>query len=65
MNNILTIKGDFTSIFNSIKEFFIGIWDKIEGFFLQYISQDVFNVFIFGIIILLLLFIILAIMNRD
>lgn len=65
MSSILTIKGDFTSLFNSIKEFFIGIWEKIEGFFLQYLSQDVFNIFIFGIVVILILFILLAIMNRD
>lgn len=63
--NILTVKGDMTTIFNSIKEFFINIWLKIENFFLRYMSKDIFNVFVFGIILMIILLIILAIMNRD
>ena len=51
MINILTLKGDL-NVF-------------IEGFFLQYMSQQIFNVFIMAIIIIIITFIFIAIINRN
>ena len=62
---ILTIMGDFKAIYNSIKDFFINIWNDIQNFLLQYFSQNVLNVFIMGLLLIIILFIILAIMNKN
>ena len=65
MINILTLKGDLNVFFDDISKFFINIWNSIEGFFLQYMSQQIFNVFIMAIIIIIITFIFIAIINRN
>ena len=62
---LLTIKGDFSSLWLDIKNFFINIWQSIEGFFLKYLSQQTFNILLLAIIVIAVIFIILAIMNRN
>ncbi len=62
---VLTIKSDFLSIFGSIKNFLIQIWQSIEGFFLKYMSEQTFNIVLLALIIIIVLFVIIAIMNRN
>ena len=62
---ILDVLADLEYFFRPIIEFFSDIWTSIRDFFLQYMSENVFNVLIFGIGIAILLIIILAIMNKD
>ena len=62
---VLTLKGDALKIFNDIKNFFINIWQNIENFCLQYVSQSVFNILIGALIVILILFVLLAVMNKN
>ena len=48
---LLTLKGDFNSLWINIKNFFINIWQNIEGFFLKYLSQQTFNIILLALII--------------
>ncbi len=62
---LLSVTNDFMSIINSIKHFFINIWQSIQGFFLRYVSEQTFNVILLGIIALIIILVLLAIMNRN
>ncbi len=62
---LASILNDFLRLLEPVKNFFIGIWNAFRNFCLQYISSAVFNIFIFGILILIVLFILLAIINKN
>lgn len=62
---ILDIWQDTLDFFEPIVTFFKNIWNDINTFLLQYMSQDVLNIFVFGILIAIILFVILAVMNRK
>ena len=62
---LLNIMSDFNNFFKPVIVFFEDLWNSIHDFLLQYMSEDVFNIFIFIIIIAIILFIVLAIINRD
>lgn len=64
MINILTIKGEITSIITDITETFKDIWGNIQGFFLQYIDETTFNILLFGVFVVAILIIVLGIMNK-
>lgn len=53
------------SFFKPILDFFYDIWYQLNSFLLQYMSQEVINIFLCGIGFALLLIIILAIMNHK
>ena len=65
MVNILTIKGDLTSIYVEFKDFFINIWNSIHDFFLKYMSEEIFSVSVLAVGVIIVIFILLAIMNRN
>jgi len=56
---------DTVDFFDPIIQFFKDLWNNINHFLLQYMSQDVLNVLVFGIVITFILIIVLAIMNRN
>ncbi|HIR75126.1 TPA: hypothetical protein IAB95_06485 [Candidatus Ventrenecus avicola] len=62
---ILSVLSDIEYFFRPVIEFFGDLWNTIKDFFLQYMSENVFNILIFGIGVAILLIIVLAIMNRD
>ena len=61
----LDILSDISEFFDPVIKFFQDLWTNIENFLLEYMSKDVLNVLIFGILIAIILIIVLAIMNRD
>lgn len=62
---ILNIWDDTVDFFEPIITFFKNIWNDINTFLLQYMSQDVLNIFVFGIIVAIILFVVLAIINKK
>ena len=62
---ILNIFDDLQDFFSPVVDFFVNIWHSIQDFFLQYMSQGAFNIFIFISIVAIILFVVLAIINRD
>ena len=62
---LLSVTNDFMSIINSIKHFFINIWQSIQGFFLRYVSEQTFNIILLALIVVIVLCVLLAIMNRN
>ena len=62
---ILTIKGYIIELITDIKDSFNNLWQNIEGFFLKYMSAETYHILLLGLIIIIILFIVLAIMNRD
>ena len=62
---ILDILDDTKDFFEPFMTFLNNLWDTIKGFFLQYMSIDVFNILFFGIAVAVILMIVLAIMNRN
>lgn len=61
---ILNIFDTFLEFINPIMEFFKDLWFDFSSFFLQYLSEDVFNILVFGILIAIALIIVLAIINN-
>ena len=62
---ILSIWTDIQDFFRPITDFFTDLWNSIRDFLLQYMSQDVLSVLVFGIVVAIILIIVLAIMNRN
>ena len=62
---LLSVTNDFMSIINSIKHFFINIWQSIQGFFLRYVSEQTFNIILLALIVVIVLCVLLAIINRN
>jgi len=62
----------FNDFLNALSEFIDPIvstvkdlWYDFSSFFLRYMSEDVFNILVFGILIAIILIIVLAVMNRN
>ena len=62
---ILSIWTDIQDFFRPITDFFTDLWNSIRDFLLQYMSQDVLTVLVFGIVVAIILIIVLAVMNRN
>lgn len=62
---ILSIWTDIQDFFRPVTDFFIDSWNSIRDFLLQYMSQDVLSVLVFGIVVAIILIVVLAIMNRN
>ncbi len=62
---ILSIWTDIQEFFRPITDFFGDLWNSIRDFFLQYMSEDVLTILIFGILVAIILIVVLAIMNRN
>ncbi len=62
---ILSVTNDILSIFNPIKNFFIDIWRSFQGFFLRYVSEETFNIILLAVIVIIVMCVLLAIMNRN
>jgi len=62
---LLNIQDTFEGLVNPILDFFKNIWKEFYDFGLQYLPQDVWNVFIFIVGLGLVLVIILAVMNHK
>lgn len=62
---ILNLKDELLNFLEPIVDFFKSVWQDIQNFCLQYMSQDVFNIFIFVLIIGMIMLVALAIINRD
>ena len=62
---ILNVWDDIMIFFDPIIDFFKELWTTIQDFLLQYMSQDVLNILIFGIVVAIVLIVILAIINKD
>ena len=62
---ILNLKDELLNFLEPIVDFFKSVWQDIQNFCLQYMSQDVFNIFIFALIISMIMLVALAIINRD
>lgn len=62
---ILSMFDPIIDFFKPIITFFKDIWNDINSFLLQYLSQDVLNIFIFGILVAVILIVVLAIINRN
>ena len=61
----LNLKDELSNFLEPIVSFFKTIWQNIQNFCLQYMSQDVFNIFVFVLIIGMILLVALAMINRD
>ena len=62
---ILNLKDELLNFLEPIVDFFKSVWQDIQNFCLQYMSQDVVNIFIFALIIGMIMLVALAIINRD
>ena len=62
---ISSIWTDIQDFFRPITDFFIDLWNSIRDFLLQYMSQDVLTILIFGIVVAIILIVVLAIMNKN
>lgn len=62
---LLNIQDTFEGLVNPILDFFKNICKEFYDFGLQYLPQDVWNVFIFIVGLGLVLVIILAVMNHK
>ena len=66
---ILDLEEDVGKIFNRIwtpiQDFFLKIWNDLNEFLLHYMPQDIINMFLIVIVAAVVLFILLAIINRD
>ena len=62
---ILNLKDELLNFLEPIVDFFKSVWQDIQNFCLQYMSHDVFNIFIFALIIGMIMLVALAIINRD
>ena len=62
---ILNLKDELLNFLEPIVDFFKYVWQDIQNFCLQYMSQDVFNILIFALIIGMIMLVALAIINRD
>ena len=62
---ILDVLSDITDFLEPVITFFKNIWNAFQNFFLQYMSQDVLTILIFGIVVAIILIVVLAIMNRN
>ena len=62
---ILSVTNDILSIFNPIKNFFIDIWRSFQEFFLRYVSEETFNIILLAVIVVIVMCVLLAIMNRN
>lgn len=60
-----SITYEIKNFFEPIGTFFVNIWTNIQDFFLQYMPQNVFNLFCIVIILFVILITILAIMNHK
>lgn len=55
----------FNNIWNPIKDFFLKIWNDINEFLLHYMPQDIINMFVIVVVAAVVLFVLLAIINRE
>ena len=62
---ILSIWTDIQDFFRPVTDFFTDLWNSIRDFLLQYMSQDVLTILIFGIVVAIILIVVLAIMNKN
>ncbi len=62
---IANILDDVLDFFSPVIDLFKDLWTDISNFFLQYMSQNVFNILVFGIVVAIILIIVLAVINRD
>ncbi len=61
----LDIASSINEFFDPVISFFKEIWGNIQHFLLQYMSSDVLNILVFGILIAVVLIIVLAVVNRK
>lgn len=61
----LSLKDELLSFLEPFVTFFKDVWGDIRTFFLQFMSEDVFNIFVFGLLIAAIMLIALAIINHD
>ena len=62
---IANILDDVLDFFSPVIDLFKDLWTDISNFFLQYMSQNVCNILVFGIVVAIILIIVLAVINRD
>ena len=62
---IANVLDDLLDFFAPVIDLFKDLWTDISNFFLQYMSQNVFNILVFGIVVAIILIIVLAVINRD
>ena len=55
----------FNSIWNPIKDFLLKVWNDINDFLLHYMPQDIINMFLIVVVAGVVLFVLLAIINRE
>ncbi len=61
----LSLKDELLDLLEPVITFFKDIWLDMRSFCLQFMSEDVFNIFIFGVFIVFLMLVTLAIINHD
>ena len=61
----LSLKDELLDLLEPVITFFKNIWLDMRSFCLQFMSEDVFNIFIFGVFIVFLMLGALAIINHD
>ena len=61
----LRLKDELLDLLEPVITFFKDIWLDMRSFCLQFMSEDVFNIFIFGVFIVFLMLVTLAIINHD
>ncbi len=61
----LSLKDELLDLLEPVITFFKDIWLDMRSFCLQFMSEDVFNIFIFGVFIAFLMLVALAIINHD
>lgn len=61
----LSLKDELLDLLEPVITFFKDIWLDMRSFCLQFMSEDVFNIFIFGVFIVFLMLVALAIINHD
>lgn len=66
---VLNFFNDFLNTFSEFIDPIVStvkdLWYDFSSFFLRYMSEDVFNILVFGIVIALVLIIVLAVINKN
>ena len=62
---LTTLWDEIGNFFDQIIDFFRDFWTSIQDFLLQYMSQDVLNIFILLILVGIVMFVVLSIINKN
>lgn len=62
---LTTLWDEIGNFFDPIIDFFRDLWTSIQDFLLQYMSQEVLNIFILLILVGIVMFVVLAIINKN